>query len=233
MSLDSTNGPSDPDLRRDQPRKLTDPKAMRAIAHPTRLRLLDLLGRHDQLTATEAAELVGESPTNCAFHLRTLAKYGFAEEAGAAPGRRRPWRRTHLGFSFDDTGQTDAETQQAAHILADLLWDGWLRRLRQVHHTRHEFGQPWRQVTSGSQYLAYLTPTEAAEFYEQLQQLFDRHRNRIGHPDQRPAQAIAVEYLLFSFPEAAATVPPPAHQPSDPLPSARLPATHQPAAEHR
>lgn len=204
MSLDSTAVAAEPADPHDQPRKLTDPKAMRAIAHPTRLALLDVLGRHDQLTATEAAQLVGESPTNCAFHLRTLAKYGFVEEAGTAPGRRRPWRRSHLGFSFDDNGRADTETDQAARVLADLLLDGWLRRLRQVGNTRSEFGQPWRDVTSGSQYLAYLTPAEAAEFNERLQQLFDQHRDRLGHSDLRPEQAIAVEYLLFSYPQEAA-----------------------------
>lgn len=211
MSLDSAappQPPNDPPTgtadSRDQPRTLTEAKAMRAIAHPTRLALLEQLGRHEQLTATEAAELVGESPTNCAFHLRTLAKYGFVEEAGAAPGRRRPWRRSHLGFSFDDTGRTDAETVQAAHALANLLWDGWLRRLQQVRNSRHQFGQSWRDVTSGSQYLAYLTPDEATEFAAELQRLFDRHRDRLARPDQRPAEALPVEYLLFSFPQQAA-----------------------------
>lgn len=206
MSLDDAEQAGSTDDR-DQPRTLTDAKAMRAIAHPTRLALLDLLARHDQLTATEAAELVGESPTNCAFHLRTLAKYGFVEEAGEAPGRRRPWRRAHLGFSFDDTGRTDAETEQAAHALANLLWDGWLRRLQWVRNNRHRFDQPWRDVTSGSQYLAYLTPAEASEFAVELQRLFDRHRDRLGHPDQRPAGAVGIEYLLFNFPHEAAQQP--------------------------
>lgn len=205
MSLDSAEQAGSTDDR-DQPRTLTDAKAMRAIAHPTRLALLELLARHDQLTATEAAELVGESPTNCAFHLRTLAKYGFVEEAGAAPGRRRPWRRAHLGFSFD-TGRADAETDQAAQALADLLWDGWLRRLQQVRNSRHRFGESWQDVTSGSQFLAYLTPTEAAEFGQELQRLFDRHRDRVGHPDLRPPDALPVEYLLFNFPQQAADPP--------------------------
>ncbi len=216
MSLDSAAVVPDPADAHDLPRTLTDPKAMRAIAHPTRLALLELLSRHDQLTATEAAALVGESPTNCAFHLRTLAKYGFVEEAGTAPGRRRPWRRSHLGFSFDDSGRADAETDQAARVLADLLWDGWLRRLRQVRDTRAGFGQQWRDVTSGSQYLAYLTPAEAAEFNERLQQLFEQHRDRLSHPELRPEQAIALEYLLFNYPQQAAEPadgPRPAEQP--------------------
>jgi predicted transcriptional regulator len=60
---------------------LTDPKAMRALAHPLRWALLEALTHAGTLTATQASEMLGESPTNCAFHLRTLAKYGFVEEA--------------------------------------------------------------------------------------------------------------------------------------------------------
>src|SRR5262249_32862120 len=72
-------------------RVLTDAKAMRALAHPLRVALLDLFGYHDTLTATQASELLGESPANCAFHLRTPAKYGFVREAGGGRGRERPW----------------------------------------------------------------------------------------------------------------------------------------------
>ena len=58
-------------------RELTDPRAMRALAHPVRLALIELLGHVGTLTATQASDLLGESPANCAFHLRTLAKYGY------------------------------------------------------------------------------------------------------------------------------------------------------------
>jgi predicted transcriptional regulator len=71
---------------------LTDPKAIRALAHPVRWALLDALDQAGTLTATQASEMLGESPANCAFHLRTLAKYGYVEEAGGGRGRERPWR---------------------------------------------------------------------------------------------------------------------------------------------
>ena len=57
---------------------------MRALAHPVRVALLELLGRDGPMTATQAGEALGESPANASFHLRTLAKYGFVEEAPAA-----------------------------------------------------------------------------------------------------------------------------------------------------
>src|SRR5262249_56698118 len=76
-------------------RKLTDARAMRALAHPVRISLLEALMHAGTLTATQASELVGESPANCAFHLRTLAKYGYVVEAGGGKGRERPWPPAH------------------------------------------------------------------------------------------------------------------------------------------
>ncbi|HWJ42006.1 MAG TPA: helix-turn-helix domain-containing protein, partial [Solirubrobacterales bacterium] len=66
---------------------LTDPRALRAMAHPTRLELIGLLRRGGPLTATRAARQIGESPASCSFHLRQLAKYGLVEEAGGGRGR--------------------------------------------------------------------------------------------------------------------------------------------------
>lgn len=60
---------------------------MRALAHPVRSSLLELLIIDGPITATEAGERLGESPTTCSFHLRQLARYGFVEEAGGGPGR--------------------------------------------------------------------------------------------------------------------------------------------------
>jgi predicted ArsR family transcriptional regulator len=60
---------------------------MRAVAHPVRLALLEALAQHQPMTATQAGEAIGESPTTCSFHLRMLAKYGVVEEAGSGPGR--------------------------------------------------------------------------------------------------------------------------------------------------
>jgi DNA-binding transcriptional ArsR family regulator len=78
-------------------RTVTDPRALRALAHPLRLTLLDLLDREGELTATRAAELTGESSANCSFHLRQLGKREFIEPAEAADRRERPWRRVAAG----------------------------------------------------------------------------------------------------------------------------------------
>jgi predicted transcriptional regulator len=80
-----------PDETRRTVKRLTDPRALRALAHPLRISLVGLLRREGPLTATRAGGLLGESSASCSFHLRQLAKYGLVEEAGGGKGRERPW----------------------------------------------------------------------------------------------------------------------------------------------
>src|SRR5918912_2106212 len=98
---DDDHGPSAPaDPLAGRGIQLTDPRAMRAYAHPVRLALIGLLRRHGPLTATQAAARLGESSGTTSFHLRQLAKYGFCEEAGGGKGREKPWRATAMSTTW-------------------------------------------------------------------------------------------------------------------------------------
>src|SRR6478752_3155819 len=79
---------------------LTDPKAMRALAHPARLAILNRLGADGSATATEVAEIAGITPSAASYHLRMLAKYGFVEDAPPrGDGRERVWKPTSTPLS--------------------------------------------------------------------------------------------------------------------------------------
>src|ERR1700733_12173886 len=99
--------------------RVTDPKALRALAHPIRLSLMGLLRTEGPLTATKAAALLGESSASTSFHLRQLAKYGLVEETGGGKGRERPWRATAMFTNLPDV----AENPELA-VAADLLSSG-------------------------------------------------------------------------------------------------------------
>src|SRR3954452_6439833 len=103
----------------DQLREVTDPMAMRALAHPVRLAIIEALADAGTLTATEAGERVGESPANASFHLRQLAKYGYVVEAEGGKGRRRPWKLKHLGMRWTDV-HDDQELAGAARVLGRM-----------------------------------------------------------------------------------------------------------------
>src|ERR1700751_802009 len=89
---------------------------MRALAHPTRLALLDHLHTVDQATATECGEAVGDSPSSCSYHLRALAKWGFVVEGKRGPGREPPGRAaaSRIEFPTDGLESTDLRDELVA-----------------------------------------------------------------------------------------------------------------------
>jgi DNA-binding transcriptional ArsR family regulator len=109
--------------------QITDPQAIRALAHPLRLDLLELLNA-GPATAAECARSLGSSQANCSFHLRQLAKYGFVGEAPAGADRReRRWRLLDhkQSWSSADPAVTGALSQVFARREADRLIE-WAAR---------------------------------------------------------------------------------------------------------
>lgn len=181
------------------PRRLTDPRTMRALAHPVRMALVELLSIDGPHTATQAAERIGESPSNCSFHLRQLAKYGFVEETGEGTGRQRPWRMTQLGTTFD-TAHDDPATALAAEALGDMFNQRVLDRWQEWRATRHAYPAEWRDVAGSTESVWWLTPQELREMQDELVALALRYRDRLTDPSRRPAGAEPVEYLGMVFP---------------------------------
>jgi predicted ArsR family transcriptional regulator len=180
-------------------RELSDPRTMRALTHPVRLALLQALLLEGPLTATQAGELIGEPPNTCSFHFRQLAKYGFVEEAGPAPGRSRPWRLTTFRMHFTDL-QEDPETAVAARGLDRMLREQYFERLEAFYASRSGYPLAWQETTGGSQALLHVTPEELKAIDEQVMAVLDQYRDRSADPAKRPADSLPVEVLLFAYP---------------------------------
>ena len=182
-------------------RRLTDARAMRALAHPVRIALLEALAHAGTLTATQASELVGESPANCAFHLRTLAKYGYVVEAGGGKGRERPWRRAHTELHIP-TEQEDPGAAVAAQELGQFWLETTLERAHSMLSGSRVWPEEWRHtgLLGGSEYVAYMTPDEARKFGAEVERLYRQFEDRLDHPERRPEGAMPIEMLLFNYP---------------------------------
>jgi predicted transcriptional regulator len=198
----------------DEPVKLTDAKAMRAVAHPVRMALIELFGYHETLTATQASELLGESPANCAFHLRTLAKYGFLREAGGGKGRERPWTLTNRTVSITED-QPDAQAALAAGELTRLWLERWIDRARSYFNVRNEM-TGWEEASGWSNRHVFLTPEETTRLREDMRRLLERYEDRLSDPALRPAGALPVEWTIFAAPiMAPISTEDPATRPQD------------------
>jgi predicted transcriptional regulator len=203
--------------------EIRDPKMMRALAHPLRVALIEAITSSDTgtLTATEASELLGESPANCAFHLRTLAKYGFLEEAGGGRGRERPWRMRYRGFELASPGQ-DPETRLAAEGVATIFIDRWLTRARERLMRVYGFPAEWQDAAIAWEHYVYLTAQEAKDLTEAIRRVIEPYRDRRDDASLRPPGSLPYEVLAFGYPlEDPQRPPDPAGPPQPAGPSSQ------------
>jgi DNA-binding transcriptional ArsR family regulator len=101
--------------------EITDPKAMRALAHPVRMALLKQLARHGPATASQLSPHVGATPSVTSWHLRHLAGFGLVQDAAAGPDRReRRWEAVAHGFRLDSSAGGE-EARAAARLLSDQM----------------------------------------------------------------------------------------------------------------
>ena len=181
------------------PREVTDPQTMRALTHPVRQALIELLVAEGPLTATQAGERIGEPPNTCSFHFRQLARYGFVEEAGRGPGRTRPWKLTNAGMRFSDLHE-DAETTLAARALDRMLRERYFARLQAFYDTRSSYPRRWQEVTGGSEFVLHVAPDELHALDEQITGLLLQYRDRTTAPALRPADSLRAEVRMFAYP---------------------------------
>lgn len=179
--------------------ELTDPRALRAVAHPLRLALIRLLRTGGPLTATEAGERLGESPANCSFHLRQLAKHGLVEEAGRGPGRQHPWRATAQFTTAPQAANGDlgAAVGLLKAVLAQRYLDGLMAWLRRQPYEPEE----WRKAEMFGDSFLHLTAEELERLGAQVGELLEPYYARTADPALRPPGSRLVTFIRLAFPE--------------------------------
>lgn len=161
---------------------LSDPAAIKAIAHPARYRLIEELYTGKEMTATEAAALCGLTPSAMSYHLRTLERYGLVTRGESTDGRERPWRKTsdNIGFANTEGGITRA----TAHAVLSNIATSVERLLRRPHAHGKPFGAT---VTQGS---LRLTDDQAHELDRRVSTLIEEFEalEAPAGPDEPPTR---------------------------------------------
>lgn len=183
--------------------ELTDPRAMRALTHPLRLALIELLWRDGTINATQAASELGESQASCSFHLRQLARFGFVQEVEGVRGRARPWRLSRRGMRVANV-QDDPRAAFAWAALERLLRDRQTERYRAWLEGRSAYSREWREAAYHSHHVVWLTPAELAAIGDQIDALLSSvYADRRDDADARPADALPVELISIGHPMPA------------------------------
>jgi DNA-binding transcriptional ArsR family regulator len=191
--------------------EISDPKAIRALAHPLRLDLLQILGASGQATAAQCGRALGVSQASCSFHLRQLAKYGFVEDAGPVPDRReRQWRVAHLRLTVRPGAGGEAIRQQVESLVVERELQAILDYSRRPDGADSEWEHKAGLVTG----MAVLSPDDAAELKEKwialVRPYLAKTRAQVPAPGQR-----YVRYFLATTPLPAAATSRPGPESAD------------------
>lgn len=184
--------------KRPQPeqRVLTDPRAIRALAHPARLAVLERLSDGSELTATDCAEATGLSASAMSYHLRALEKWGFVERAPSSEdGRERPWRALATRWRIDEMG--NRATAAAADTMLGTILDQMRAYLAEWYARERDQPKAWKDVATVSTSTVWMTAEEAAEVLARHTERIDRLRGRSAADHPPGARRVRVGHLVI------------------------------------
>ena len=163
---------------------LSDPRAIRALAHPARLAIIEALFLGDELTATECASLTGLSPSATSYHLKALERWGIVEAGRPRiDGRDRPWKAK--GQSIEISSQVPMSTVLAEVAALGAFLDR--NRVLTAEFLEHQADEPpeWRDAVELANSDYWLTSGELAEISAALRRVLEpyKQRRRGSRPD--------------------------------------------------
>jgi DNA-binding transcriptional ArsR family regulator len=147
---------------------LSDPLAIRALAHPARVAVIETLyDRRTPMTATQLGELVGLSGSAMSYHLRSLERFGVVRRADEpGDGRERPWVRAAASLSVApraDRGTRAALAATEALVAAAMERDRTAIVAAQQRRSRGDDSVPLDAVVRYQRESLLLTPKEAEQ----------------------------------------------------------------------
>jgi DNA-binding transcriptional ArsR family regulator len=188
----------------DSAQQVSDPRVLRAIAHPLRNRILGELLAAGHLRAADVAEILEIPANQASFHLRQLAKYGLVEPAPelARDGRDRVWKAVNdRGVTLEVNRMEEGPGGKAAVA----VWQRQAAARSKEAVDRAYASRGYETHTMISDAYLRLTLEEAREFSAELLALQDKWQGR-SQQESGTAEAARSSYHLMVFVQPAPAV---------------------------
>lgn len=176
--------------------------ALRAMAHPLRVQMYDILSQYGPQTASSLAEATGESSGSTSYHLRALAKHNLIREvADRGTGRERWWERSDQSVTFGDASTlttpagaaaTQAVIREQINARHQQLVDFLQQSLRQGDHP-----DEWVQATEITTSSARLTLEQMSELTGKLRAVIDETVSKYRHQEGEGIRPITIRTEVF------------------------------------
>lgn len=172
---------------------------LRALAHPLRLQLLEVLHDEGPATATRLARRLGESSGATSYHLRALHRAGMVEEAEKRNGRERWWQRTSERLLIPNSVPPQAsdeerrELQSAHAAIESIIVERDESALQRWTEIRYDLPLEWQDTQWIGNFRIWATQPEARAFVMSVLEL--------AQPLRKPPEGADAERqeLHFTF----------------------------------
>ena len=159
---------------------IRDPLAIRALAHPARMAVIEVLYRsRSAMTSTQLAELAGLSPSAMSYHLRSLERFGVVRRAeGGEDAREQPWERAGASLQVSPRARDSSIASRSA---AGVLMAATMDRDRQAllstleRKDRGDDSVPLDAVATYTRESLIVTVSEARALARRLREGLRRH----------------------------------------------------------
>jgi DNA-binding transcriptional ArsR family regulator len=167
---------------------------LRALSHPMRQEILDLLAREPATSAIIARALASNTGV-ASYHLRELGKAGLIEhDAERSHGRQLYWRVADDDARFADPSESEQPVLARAAI--DLILARFTASVRR-YLERTDLDSDWREAALFSRSVVNLTAAELNE----LNRAYLTFVQRWTASREAPSDAKPVRLALFAFPD--------------------------------
>ena len=179
-------------------KRLDDPRTMRALAHPLRLKLLGLLRVEGPQTATSLASMVEESVPLVSYHLRQLAEHGFIEPDPelARDNRERWWRSSHDRTQWSEVDFLDKpEKIELAHTLTSQVNRFHFEAIDNYAREQASWTREWIDASDNSDWWRRLNAAQLKQMRDELHAVIEKWE----HVEPGPG-AEKTRLILHMFP---------------------------------
>jgi DNA-binding transcriptional ArsR family regulator len=189
-----------------RPVVISDPQAIRALAHEARLEALEeLYASQSTRTATELASRCGLSPSAMSYHLRALEKYGFVERSPSeGDGRERRWKAAGYSLLVDSLNHTPSSKLAFIDVQLNTFRDRIMKEVarREAEDKEAERSAEVRRPPVLSTGMIFVDSEQRAEFQSRLAALIDEFEE-LNPASERSVDAERVYYLVSVLADAA------------------------------
>jgi len=187
-----------------RPERMLDAGALRALAHPLRVQIYDILSQYGPQTASTLASMTGESSGSTSYHLRALAKHDLIREVDdRGTGRERWWERLKGGISFTNPEAMKTPSGKAATqvVMTEFLTRRHQQLMRYMATSLANPDVLDEEEAMISTATLRLTHEQTIELISHLQQVIDEFNTKYRDQKREGLRPISIRTDVFPLPE--------------------------------